>query len=621
LPALLNARLYRAAWLPALAALALAALSLTDRTPPLSTTLAPNAFEGAWSMSELHSLAAEFPDRAPGSPGDDGLAQTIAGTIQALGPSSAGGFHVLTYRTSGQTVLGKRTLETVVASRPGTTSQSAVVVIAHRDAAAGSGAGLSGTAVLLGLARALATRETARTVALVSTSGGSGGDAGAAAFVSLIEHGDVPWLAGAPGAAGEAAEGDQSRPVDAAIVLGDLGSRDAAGPQVLPYSSGRGNASTQLVSTITNAIDQQAGLRARSPSVLDQFVHLTAPLTTGEQGLLNAAGVPSVTVSGAGEGPGQAPSKVSVTELEGDGAATLSAVEALDASGDVQGETQKGLVFAQKVLPGWAIRLLAAALLLPALVVAVDAAARVRRRREGLGRGLALALSCALPFLLGVLVVVLMGKLGLAGPVPAAPVPGGAVHVGTAALATMVLAVAAFGAGWLVWGRLARPAAVWAVLGQAGAGIGLVLVLDAVATIAWIFNPYAALLLVLPVHLWLLLAAPELRPPRRVWGVAVVLLGLCAPALVVVYYAQHLGAGALGSVWSSVLLLAGGHVGVATWAMWCVALGCGSMAFVLAVRGHGDMDADETRLTVSIRGPLSYAGPGSLGGTESALRR
>jgi hypothetical protein len=44
---------------------------------------------------------------------------------------------------------------------------------------------------------------------------------------------------------------------------------------------------------------------------------------------------------------------------------------------------------------------------------------------------------------------------------------------------------------------------------------------------------------------------------------------------------------------------------------------------MLAVGGlerPADVQALE-RVEVTIRGPLSYAGPGSLGGTESALRR
>ena len=69
---MLNGRLYRASFLPFLIALAVASFSLTARPRPLTSTLAPDAFDGASAFVELKSLAAEFPDRRPGSPGDDG---------------------------------------------------------------------------------------------------------------------------------------------------------------------------------------------------------------------------------------------------------------------------------------------------------------------------------------------------------------------------------------------------------------------------------------------------------------------------------------------------------------------------------------------------------------------
>ena len=73
----------------------------------------------------------------------------------------------------------------------------------------------------------------------------------------------------------------------------------------------------------------------------------------------------------------------------------------------------------------------------------------------------------------------------------------------------------------------------------------------------------------------------------------------------------------------AVLLVAGGHVGFAAALLWTLALGCAAATVMLAVTisspslGSGGEDDDE----ITIRGPLSYAGPGSLGGTESALRR
>jgi hypothetical protein len=72
-----------------------------------------------------------------------------------------------------------------------------------------------------------------------------------------------------------------------------------------------------------------------------------------------------------------------------------------------------------------------------------------------------------------------------------------------------------------------------------------------------------------------------------------------------------------------VLLLAGGHVGVVGALLWSLALGClvaGAMIAATARAPLRGLDADYST-EITIRGPTSYAGPGSLGGTESALRR
>ncbi|MCW3019416.1 MAG: hypothetical protein JWN10_1724, partial [Solirubrobacterales bacterium] len=183
--AMLNGRLYRAAFVPFLFALAIAAFSLGSRPLPLTSTLAPDAFEGAPAYSELQRLVASFPGRRPGSPGDEGLARYVAQKLKALGGTPGGGFSVRSYRFDAQTIDGRQTLTDVVARRAGSTGASPILILAHRDAAKrGSAAELSGTAALLELARVFAERETKRTIILASTSGGSGGDAGAAQLLS-----------------------------------------------------------------------------------------------------------------------------------------------------------------------------------------------------------------------------------------------------------------------------------------------------------------------------------------------------------------------------------------------------------------------------------------------------
>src|SRR5947209_19767796 len=133
---MLNGRLFRAAFLPFALALAIAAFSVTARPQSLTSTLAPDAFDGAQALAELNALAHEFPSRRPGSAGDQALAARVADSLRGLGGTAGGGFTVRIRRFSGQTIDGERTLSTVIAQRPGSTAARPIVILAHRDAAA-----------------------------------------------------------------------------------------------------------------------------------------------------------------------------------------------------------------------------------------------------------------------------------------------------------------------------------------------------------------------------------------------------------------------------------------------------------------------------------------------------
>ena len=166
----------------------------------------------------------------------------------------------------------------------------------------------------------------------------------------------------------------------------------------------------------------------------------------------------------------------------------------------------------------------------------------------------------------------------------------------------------------LRWGMLPDPDV---------AGLSVLLVLVPVAVVVWVGNPFAALLLLPAVHLWLLLASPELRP-RRLGALALVAAGLLPLALLILFYSHQLGLGLGAAAWMAVLLLAGGHVGLLGAILWSVALGCAAAAGMVALGWREPAPApvaDGRPLRITIRGPMSYAGPGSLGGTESALRR
>jgi hypothetical protein len=623
-PSVLNGRIYRAAFLPLLLTLAIAGFSLSDRPAPLSSNLAPDAFQGA--SAGLQSLAARFPDRRPGSPGDRKLANYVAAVLRELGGTARGGFAVATHSVRAQTIEGPRTLTTIVAQRPGTSGEPPIAILAHRDAAtAPDRPELSATAVLLELAHVFAASEARRGIVLVSTSGGSGGNAGARDFAAHA----ASWTGG---------------PLDAALVLGDLGSL-VGKPFVEPFSAAPGAAPQLLARTVSQAVSQQVGIAPGAPTLLDRLAQLSFPLTAGEQGPLGAHDLPAVLLQVGGELPPPADASLSPARLEGLGRAALAAVYALDAGPDVAngagggGGLETSLAIQRKLLPEWAVRLVVAALLLPPLLTAGDGLARLRRRRRASAEGSSLVrwtlwvAACGLPFFLCALFALALGWLGVfAAPRP--PVASSALPFEGSALQAVLAVALVLALAWLAWPVLMRRMELPARPGADVAGLALVLVLGALAIVVWTLDPYTALLLVPALHLWLVLAAPE-RPagPRALGSLALVALGAAPPALLVAFYAQRLGLGLGGVAHTAVLLLAGGRVGLAGAVLWSLALGCLAAALLIALAprrerigepgGPGDGIADEP---LTIRGgwvgsKSSYAGPGSLGGTESALRR
>ncbi len=513
---------------------------------------------------------------------------------------------------------------------------------------------------------------------LVSTSGGSGGNAGAADFAA--HAGALLAGGGAPGA-GEGSEGGDAgtsagggAPLDAALVLGDMAGARVRGPLVGVLSGGAATAPALLQNTVAAALAQQAGVAAAAPSTLAQLAHLVFPLPAGEQAPLDARGLPAVQLGVGGENPPPADEPVSAARLEAFGRAALAAVYALDpapsgaggpqgsagggeagggrppaggaepggaasAAGTAVGGVEAGLPLHSKTVPGWALRLLVAALLLPALLALCDGLARLRRRGERVGRWVVWTLTCALPFLAAALFTILLGALG-AFPAPRPPVSPAALPFDGAAVETTLASALVLLLAWLTWPALVRrlglpgrPAAVDA------ATLSPLLVLAALAAVAWVLAPLTALLLVPALHAWLLLTLPP--PPRpgraapgRAGGRSVaatlglLALGVAPLVALVAFYAAHLHLGVGGVVHTALLLLAGGRVGVLGAAGWSVA--CGGVVAVGAValaRRPADTAGGEPREweahepPIRIRGPLSYAGPGSLGGTKSALRR
>jgi len=140
-----------------------------------------------------------------------------------------------------------------------------------------------------------------------------------------------------------------------------------------------------------------------------------------------------------------------------------------------------------------------------------------------------------------------------------------------------------------------------------------------VAVVLWVRNPYAAALLIPGAHALLAVIAPEVRL-RRGLAVALVVVAAAPFLLVDLSLAGQLGLSPADFGWFCVLLVAGGVVGPLGWVIWSLVLTCLVAALLVALRSRASVAPQETQ-QITVRGPVSYAGPGSLGGTESALRR
>ncbi|MGN6871774.1 MAG: M28 family peptidase [Solirubrobacteraceae bacterium] len=612
---MLDPRIYRTGLMVVVVTVIVVAFSLGNQASPLSTTLVPDAFDGDAAYATMQSLARQYPDRPPGSDADAKIADFVAGSL------SHAGFLVQRSTFQAQTVDGPRTLENVVGTLAGTTPGT-IVVVAHRDAvrpsATGSPAEESGTAVLLQLASVLSQQTQQRSIVLASTSGHVGA-AGAAQLARTL-----------PG------------PVDAVIVLGDMAGLEVGSPTVVPWSDSQLVAPAVLRNTLAAAVSQQVGVKAADESLGGQFLHLAFPLASTEQSPFVAGGQPAVLVSASGARLPSPDSPVSPARINGFGRAILESVSALEAAPTVP-QPASYLRWSGKLIPVWAVRLLVLALIVPVLVATIDGLARARRRGYRVGRWTLWVLSACLPFVLAVLAIVGLRAVGAIDAAPPSPVGGDALALSGGAVAILAGLACLIAGGLVIRWRVGRH--LWAAdpapveppanghartrsrravvaddAASPGAAAALLLVLCAVTLVIWVANPFAAALLVPALHLWMWIIAPERRPATP-WAVLLFVAGLVPGVLAAVYYAAALGLGVAPAAWNAVLMLAGGSVSVVRAIEWSVVLGCVISLATMILRISREPRQDPADLPITVRGPLSYAGPGSLGGTKSALRR
>jgi hypothetical protein len=418
------------------------------------------------------------------------------------------------------------------------------------------------------------------------------------------------------------------------IVLGDMAGVEVRSPVVVPWSESTLVAPALLRNTVASAVSQETNLAVGDEGLGGQFLHLAFPLAVSEQWPFVAGGEPAVLVSASSARVPAAGERTSPAQITGFGRAVLESVSALESGPSVPGPSSY-LRWQGSLIPAWAVRVLVLALMLPVLVTTVDGLARARRRGHRIARWILWVLSACLPFVLAVLAILALEAIGAIGAAPPGPVGGDALTLSGGPVAILIGLGCVIAAGFVVRWRIgrhvlaaspesdrarARRPAVPDDPASPGAAVAFLLVLCAIALVLWLENPFAAALVVPALHLWMWILAPETRL-RAPWAVLLFAAGLVPGVLAAGYYAAALGFGPVSAAWNAVLMLAGGSVSVISAVQWSIVLGCAVSLAVMIVRIVRQPRAKPAEVPITMRGPLTYAGPGSLGGTRSALRR
>jgi hypothetical protein len=548
-------RIYRLAWLAPLVAFVVLMFSFESVPEPLSAPALPTEIDAELAETSAREIVDAGREREPGSDGDEAAADFVAERFGAVG----GG--IVSEQTFESDFEGSEvSLRNVILTLP-SESDRTIVVLAPRDSTRPDGAvsSASATGVLLALADYLGNNEHTKQIVLVSTDGASEGAAGAREL---------------------AREGVDAELVDAVVVIGPAAAAAPDGRPVVRSSTGRDSASMQLVRTAQLAVGEQAGLDSPLEGTFEELVRLALPSGLGEQAVLIDEGLDAVAISSTGERLPRADDDT-LADLDPEtlaelGNAALAEVLALDGTEEPPEHgpgtyvhfagAEQPLDEGGRLIPGWAIALLALALVAPAAITAIDAIARVARRRAGAIPALRWAALLPVPLLAGLGVLYVLSVAGLV-PHPAYPYdPERFGFDAAAALAAVVIATTV-ATGYVATGIWRPPMLAVEVLAPA---LGVVAI--AAVTFVWVLNPFLALLIVPIAHAWVLAAR---EGPRTGPVVAAAVLSVVPVALAFAVVAGALDFG-LEAPWQFLLMVSGGQIGPAT--AFCLCLCLASLA-------------------------------------------
>ena len=480
---MIEPRVYRAAFLPAVLAVVLAMFSLESRPRPLPQGLAADVlFDGRQAAITANGIADRAPDRRAGTRGNRATAELVAETFTRAR---------LRRWSATRSAARAATWSTWSGRRPGRRREQ-VVVVAARDAPgppdrAGSAAD---TAALMELARVFEGRSSERTLVLASVDGGRLGQVGARRLAGRLKASDEE--------------------VAAVLVVSGPGHsqlRAAAGGLVGRHLARGHRTGAHRRRGCPAGAGHEASRRRRWPV---SSAGSPSRSGSGGQGVFLDAGFDSLRFSGSGElepGGGRAPRPGPSGRPGSCRAAHAQQPRRL------RGARARAALLRDRRQPGasragWS-PCWRCALLLPAVVASVDAFARARRRREPVLPGCAASGWWRPRWPAGLL---LTRFLTLAGATPGAPQaavdPSALPLDGPAAIVLAAVVLVTAGLLYVVEpvlraaGIRPRPAPRapprWCCA--------------APCLVLWVLDPYAALLAVPALHLWVLACCSSPAP-------------------------------------------------------------------------------------------------------------
>ncbi|UJA18921.1 hypothetical protein HJD18_01005 [Thermoleophilia bacterium SCSIO 60948] len=540
---MVDLRLYRFAFIPALLAAVVTLFSFQAAPEPIEALAPPADIAPSAALEFAAALPDDGGERVPGGDADREAAAAVAERFAAVDAGAAESQEV-------DAADGASSNEILIL--PGD-SERTIVLLAPRNALAGESADQASqaTGTLVEIADALAGGRREATFAIASTAGTAGDALG---VEELLER-----LPGMP---------------EAVVALSAPAAAEPRAPYVLSASDGRESPPAGLVATATAALEEQAGLETGSPGALESLTRLALPAASGPQAVLIGEGVEAVGMTSDGVPSAGGEPEPSSRTLGAVAESVIATVEALDESATPPPRGPGTYAVIQgDLIPGWTLSLLALCLILPAVVAALDATFRVRRRGYGAGAAMSWAATRTAPLLAGIAVAVACSLVGLLPPLKT-PLPS-LFGAGAGGIVALVLIVAAMVASaWAVSihrvpTRVPREACV------AGAGLACSLA----ALVLWFFNPFAALLSAAAPHVWLLLDG-DARAGRRALVVAGV-LAAAVPGLAALILASASPQFGGGSPWWALAAIGDGRLGLGV--VLAAAFGLGAQLALIAL--------------------------------------